>query len=720
MAELAITINARNQAGPVLNGLSNQLSGIGKQINGLKQGLTNAGQSLQGFGTMVSLGVTAPLTGIGMVAIDAASDLNESISKVGVVFGENAAVIQSWSKTAARSFGISQQQALESAGTFGNLFDAMGMGDAATAEMSTGLVELASDLASFNNIDPTQALEKLRAGIVGETEPLRTLGVNLTAATVEAKALEMGLAASAKEITESDKVTARYALIMESTANAQGDFARTADGLANSQRILKAEMSDAAAALGTMLLPYALKAVQAISQLVQWFDALSPAMQQFIVIGAAAAAAIGPLAMVLGTLLTVISALISPIGLIVVVVGLLAGAWAMNLGGIQEFTAALVSGLQPALEQTVAGMQSYFLSVQDAGFGSTEAAESISRLPAALQPVATGFDQAMVALQGFWAQIQVIASMIGEFLAPALANVQTAFGEMVAGFGTLGPELDGLGVAFNNLLTAVQPIAEVIGVVLVVAFDLLLNTVAEVMRVMPQVVGNAITFITMWVNLMAANIKNTIALIQALIAGDWQGAWTLAQKIAKDNFGFIEQAFRTLWSTITLVGASILTAIKNTFNDVQAYLTALNLPNPFAGFKGVIDAVVTAVGRVQTMIDDLSDFLSGISFANPFAGWSFPEPPDWVKWLMGGGGSSSAPPNSAIGNMNWRGGLTMVGETGPELVMLPRSSRIYGAQETATLQQRQTLSMHVEQITVRDDRDIYAIAYQVADLFARA
>ena len=733
MAELAIVVSAKNQAGAALGSLQGQLAGVERQVNGLKAGLQSAGQALQGFGAGMSLGVTAPLAGMGLMAINAASDLNESMSKVDVVFGENAAEIQAWSETPAEGFGQSRQQALEAAGTFGNLFDALGMSEAATAEMSTGLVELASDLASFNNIDPPEALEKLRAGIVGETEPLRTLGVNLTAAAVEAKALEMNLAASAKELTESDKVTARYALIMESTANAQGDFARTADGLANSQRILTAELADASANLGTMLLPYMLQAVQAVSQLVVWFGALSPEMQQFAVIGAVAAAAIGPLAGILGTVLTVVSALISPIGLVVVAVGLLAGAWAMNLGGIQEFTAALTGGLQPAIEAISSGAVSLEsvlgeLGAVLLGIGTDtyDTTDNIRDLTLALtgsqdaaNQVEAGLRTIGATLQGFGAQVALVAGMVGAFLAPALANVQTAFGEMMTGFAGLGPQVEGLGVAFGNLLTAVEPIATVIGVGLVVAFDLLLNTLAEVMRVLPTVVGNAMTLITMWINLMAANIKNTIALVQAMIAGDWDSAWKLAQQIAKDNFGFIEQAFRTLWSNITLIGASILTAIKNTFNDMLAYLTSLNLPNPFAGFKGVIDAVVTAIGKVQTMINNLSGFLSGLSFPNPFAGWSFPEPPDWVKWLMGGGGSGGTG-NNAIGSQNWRGGMTMVGETGPELVMLPRGSRIFGAQETQRMAAAPAgVAVTVESMVVRSEMDIHEIAYRVADLLAR-
>jgi hypothetical protein len=107
--------------------------------------------------------------------ISAASDLNESLNKSQVVFGDAAGAIEAFSKTAATSLGLSQQKALEATGTFGNLFVSMGLGQAPAAEVSQQLVTLAGDLASFNNIKPEEALEKLRSGIVGEAEPLRAL-----------------------------------------------------------------------------------------------------------------------------------------------------------------------------------------------------------------------------------------------------------------------------------------------------------------------------------------------------------------------------------------------------------------------------------------------------------------------------------------------------------------------------------------------------------------
>jgi len=188
-------------------------------------------------------------------SIGAASDLNESLSKTQVVFGAAGDAMVDWSKQAAGSFGMSQQAALEASSTYGNLFTSMGLGKQPTLDMSKGLVELAADLASFNNIDPAEALEKLRAGIVGETEPLRVLGVNLSAATVQQEAYRLGLAKEGVELTAAQKAQASYSLIMQQTKTAQGDFARTSGGLANKQRILKASFSDLSANLGTSLLP---------------------------------------------------------------------------------------------------------------------------------------------------------------------------------------------------------------------------------------------------------------------------------------------------------------------------------------------------------------------------------------------------------------------------------------------------------------------------------
>lgn len=323
-------------------------------ISSAEKRVAKLGQRLQKAGAIATAALSAPLAVMGKSAIDAASDTEESLNKVNVVFGESASVIRDFSAGAAKNLGLSRQSALDAAGTFGNLFTTMGLGQKPAADMSTSLLTLAADLGSFNNLDPTEVLEKLRSGLVGQSEPLRALGVNLTEATVQAKAMELGLADANGELSEAAKVQARYALILEQTKTAQGDFARTSDGLANSTRTAKATFADLSAELGKELLPIAIEVVSGLKGLLSGFSTLSPEIKTAIVVIGGIAFAFGPVVTVIGTVLTLLpllgtalTVLTGPIGLIVAGVALLALAWVNNWGDIQGKTKAVFDVLGP-------------------------------------------------------------------------------------------------------------------------------------------------------------------------------------------------------------------------------------------------------------------------------------------------------------------------------------------------------------------------------------
>ena len=188
-------------------------------------------------------------------SISAASDLSETLNKVGVVFGENAGQVKDWSKNAATSFGLSRQEALSSVATFGDMFSQLGFGGAQAATASEGMVQLAADLGSFHNVDPSDVLERLGAAFRGEYDSIQKLVPGITAARVEQEALRMTGKTSTDQLTAADKALATQAILMHDSANAAGDFAETSDGLANKQRIASAQFKDLQAALGNLLLP---------------------------------------------------------------------------------------------------------------------------------------------------------------------------------------------------------------------------------------------------------------------------------------------------------------------------------------------------------------------------------------------------------------------------------------------------------------------------------
>ena len=210
-------------------------------------------------------------------AVMSASNLSESISKANVVFGSNAESVQNWSKTTSKAFGINRQAALEAAGTYGNLFRAFGLTEQQTYSMSTSLVELAADMASFNNTSVDDALLALRSGLSGEMEPLKKFGIALTDVRLREQAMSMGLVKTTKQVLpQAIKTQAAYALIMKDSALAQGDVARTSGGLANQLKFLQAGLEDAKAGFGEALLPAALSVVTAFN------DKLLPAIGRVV------------------------------------------------------------------------------------------------------------------------------------------------------------------------------------------------------------------------------------------------------------------------------------------------------------------------------------------------------------------------------------------------------------------------------------------------------
>lgn len=250
---------------------------IDADTTGLKQGLAQAEQGIKG----IDDGVKTASTGMGKFtdnlkkvgaamgvafagaqvaqfakdSIMAASNMAESLSKVNVVFGDTAQGVIDFSKTAASSMGMSSQAALEAAGTYGNLFQALGVNKTASQEMSVGLVQLAADLGSFNNMSTTDSLNALRSGLSGETEPLKRFGIALNDVTLKNKAMEMGFGKITGVMDPAIKAQVTYALVLEQTKLAQGDYARTADGTANTMKTLQAKFEDAKVAVGEALMP---------------------------------------------------------------------------------------------------------------------------------------------------------------------------------------------------------------------------------------------------------------------------------------------------------------------------------------------------------------------------------------------------------------------------------------------------------------------------------
>jgi len=256
--------------------IKSSLNSMDDNVRKVERNMSTSFSSMAKAGAVFAAGFGAVKLAFGAVSgaadglfnsIQKASDMGETVSKTNVIFEENAKEIQTWASTAATSLGQSKQQAMDAAAGFATFGKSAGLSGQELVKFSTDLTDLSADVASFNNATPEEAILAIGSALRGEAEPMRRFGVLLDDASLRTQALKMGLIETTKEaLTPQQKVLAAHALIMEQTSTAQGDFARTSEGLANQQRILAAQISDASASLGQMFLPIVTEVVSALNQ----------------------------------------------------------------------------------------------------------------------------------------------------------------------------------------------------------------------------------------------------------------------------------------------------------------------------------------------------------------------------------------------------------------------------------------------------------------------
>lgn len=207
-------------------------------------------------------------------AVTESNKYQEDLNLFTVALGQYAAEAQNYAEKVSDVMGIDPAQWLRNQGVFNTLLT--GFGDTAERAqlMSQNLTQLGYDISSFFNISIEDAMQKLQSGISGELEPLRRLGYDLSQARLEQTALNLGVKESVSAMTQAEKAELRYYAIMTQVTTAQGDMARTLEAPANQLRILQAQLTQAARAIGNIfipalnaILPYAIAVVQVIREI---------------------------------------------------------------------------------------------------------------------------------------------------------------------------------------------------------------------------------------------------------------------------------------------------------------------------------------------------------------------------------------------------------------------------------------------------------------------
>jgi len=549
-----------------------------KSFGGLRSVASKAGA----IATAAIVGAGTAMGTAGVYAINLASDLEEVQNVVDTTFGKNANVVNDWAKKAGKAFGLSELEAKKFNGTMGAMLKSMGLTDDQILEMSTSMVGLSGDFASFYNLPAEEAFAKIRSGISGETEPLKQLGINMSVANLEAFALAEGINKSYSEMTQAEQATLRYNYLMSVTADAQGDFAKTSDSFANQMRILKLNISDLAASLGKILLPIATSVIKKITDitgaLAEGFDtsgfdglmdklgemipALNPVINAFKFLKTNIS---GVASSLKKTLLPIINSLIQRI------TDIATSLWETMIPKIIVIIQNMIDKAKQIWDIVSPIITSIIQLIKDI----TE------KLWDTFLPIATSVIQKVIDLsEKLWDKILPIATSIGE-------KITDITGALSEGFDTGG--FDGLMDALGDSIPILNPVIDAIQY-LRNNFDTLAPIIAGVTASMiafkaAMAIQGIISGVTTAIHAFsAANIGATAAqaalnfvmslnpfvLIATLIAGVTVALITLWK--TNDDF---RNAVTSAWESIKNAFTTALEAISAGFANLQMWFSAL-------------------------------------------------------------------------------------------------------------------------------------------------
>jgi hypothetical protein len=487
--------------------IQGQLGGLGKTL-GKFGGLIATAFSFQAVGSFVKN------------SIGAASSLEESLNAVNVAFGDSAAGILKFGETASTTLGTSQVEFNNAAVRFSAFADRIvGAGNDASGFI-TDISTRATDFASVFNIDVAEALRVFQSGLAGEAEPLKRFGINLLDSEVKAYAAANGIGEIGKQLTETEKVQARYGLLLQSTAKVQGDFANTSDGLANSQRILQSNFKDMQATVGAAVLPALAGLTTALIPVV---NLIGPMLDIAIRQATPAFEAIaGIIPTVIGALLPLLPLVVDIVNIITELVADLMPVFIAVFDAVLPVIAALLPPLAEFLKDLIQPL-----------------VPAVLKLISAFQPL---IDELLPVLLDLLDELMPVFLML---LDDAILALIPAIVDLIAAFAPLLAAVLPILVEFLKtvLIPAFQTVSSVIGQVFGGAVTFIGEAVSSIMRKLTPFATSFKAIFTGIRDFIKPIINGLLGLIQGLVNGVITGINTLIRGLNKLKVDVPKTAF---------------------------------------------------------------------------------------------------------------------------------------------------------------------------------
>lgn len=547
-AEIRLLISGKNSASKAIQEVKKDTDGLGKTF-------ASVGKIAAGF-----LAADVIKSGIGSVRgfIDAASDMNETLSKSNSVFKEHAKEVEKWASGAAKDFGLSKRAALDAASSFGNMFKQLGFAGRMATSMSKNITELAADFASFHNADISQVIEAQSAAFRGEYDALQRFLPLINATTVEQRALAMTGKKTTKELTAQEKALAVYQLMIEGAGDAMGDFDRTSDGLANRQRILRARFDDIQVSLGQKLLPVVVtfagvlldKVIPAVERL---GDFIGPILQGYV----------ETIINTFKSLPPALQLLVNPVGALIL--------------NFDKFKAVALD---------LYGSVSELVRLFKLGFDGGKIVGEFSFLQQAAfdlgvvwrENIVPAFNDAKEAVRLFLLTIQG-GQVVGEFSALQQTAIDLGTSMRKMWFEDIQPALAAFQEGAQKIVAwirehwpEIKVVAEEVG-----------RVWAQQLQGIVEGLGSIITA-----------IANVVKAIDAIGKGDWSLAWEGLKTAVVAFVESVPLALVTLPGTMAAIGVSIVNGIWDGISSLKGWL--FSQVEDFA--RGIYDSVTKGLGEL--------------------------------------------------------------------------------------------------------------------------
>lgn len=488
---------------------ASKLSGVGNIVKGVFMGNLLTGAVSK---------VTEKIKELGTEGIELGSSLMEVQNVVDTTFGDNAAKINKWSQAALKAFGLSELQAKQYTGTLGAMMKSSGIAGESLITMSENLSGLAGDFASFYNLAQDDAFEKVRAGISGETEPLKQLGINMSVANMEAFALAKGIKTSYNQMDQASQMALRYAYLMEVSGDAQGDFAKTLDdSYANQKRLFDTKFQETIAKIAVKALPALTKGFQLMNSLIDKID-------------------------------------IEKVG--------------NGISLIAEKVSNLLPGVLSIIEQISPALNEIFKQ-----FSSNPVVPAIMTLVQQLLPVLIStvmelgpiFSDVFSMVGGFLSELTPILSQVIGSILPLLPPLLNIISSVLKPLLPIIAQIIGfLGNIISQIASALMPLFNALLPLIQLVADSLAFTLGNAMQViMPiiQFVADRISFV---INVLAELINFVVN----VFSGNWSGAWDNIKNI----FGMIWKDIVDSLKGILNIGIGLVNNFLGGFNKITGFI----------------------------------------------------------------------------------------------------------------------------------------------------